>query len=62
LIFNLRVLDVLANLGYMNDERLNDAAEILLQKRYKDGTWILEITSAERTEANIEEKGNLANG
>jgi len=46
----------------MNDERLNDAAEILLQKRYKDGTWILEITSAERTEANIEEKGNLANG
>jgi len=32
LIFNLRVLDVLANLGYMNDERLNDAAEILTEK------------------------------
>jgi hypothetical protein len=37
---------------------LNDAVEALLQKRQKDGTWILENTPAGRMQANIEAKGN----
>jgi hypothetical protein len=53
----LRGLDVLIKLGYVNDKRLNDAVEILLQKRQRDGTWILESAPIGRMQANIEAKG-----
>ena len=53
----LRGLDVLTKLGYTKDERLNDALEILLQKRQKDGSWILESTPAGRMQINLEIKG-----
>jgi hypothetical protein len=34
----LRGLNVLTKLGYLEDERLNDSVEILLQKRQSNGT------------------------
>lgn len=52
----LRGLDVLTKLGYVKDERLSDAVEVLLQKRQKNGTWILESTPA-RMQTNVETKG-----
>jgi len=52
----LRGLDVLTKLGYLKDERLNDAIEIILQKRQRDGTWILESTPIGRMQTNIERK------
>lgn len=53
----LRGLDVLTRLGYTKDERLNDALEVLLQKRQKDGSWILESTPVGRMQVNLEIKG-----
>lgn len=53
----LRGLDVLTRLGYLNDERLNDAVETLLQKQQTDGTWILESTPTGRMQTNLEPKG-----
>jgi hypothetical protein len=53
----LRGLDVLTKLGYVSDERLNDAVEILLQKRQSNGTWILESAPIGRMQTNIEAKG-----
>ncbi len=53
----LRGLDVLTKLGYVKDERLTDAIEALLQKRQKDGTWILEHSPTGRMQANIEPRG-----
>jgi len=53
----LRGLDVLTKLGYVNDEHLNDAVQVLLQKRQENGTWILESTPSGRMQANIEPKG-----
>ena len=53
----LRGLDVLTRLGYIRDERLNDAIEILHQKRQKNGTWILEGAPIGRMQTNIETKG-----
>jgi hypothetical protein len=53
----LRGLDVLTKLGYVNDERLKDAVEILLKKRQTDGTWILDNAPIGRMQANIEVKG-----
>ncbi|MEM2935576.1 MAG: prenyltransferase/squalene oxidase repeat-containing protein [Candidatus Bathyarchaeia archaeon] len=53
----LRGLDVLTKLGYVKDERLNDAVEILLQKRRRDGAWILESAPIGRMQTNIEAKG-----
>jgi hypothetical protein len=53
----LRGLDVLTKLGYVKDERLNDAVAILVQKRQKNGTWILENAPVGRMQANIEAKG-----
>jgi hypothetical protein len=53
----LRGLDVLTRLGYVNDERMNDAVEALLQKRQKDGKWVLESSPVGRMQANIEVKG-----
>jgi hypothetical protein len=53
----LRGLDVLTKLGYLEDKRLNDAVEILLQKRQSNGTWILESAPIGRMQTNIEAKG-----
>lgn len=52
----LRGLDVLTKLGYTKDERLRDAVEILMQKRQKNGTWILENAPIGRMHTNIEQK------
>ena len=53
----LRGLDVLTKLGYVDDERLGDAVQVLLQKRRPDGTWILEGAPTGRMHANIETVG-----
>jgi len=53
----LRGLDILTKLGYVKDERLSDAVQILLQKRQKDGTWMLESAPVGRMQTNIEAKG-----
>jgi hypothetical protein len=53
----LRSLDVLTKLDYGKDERMNDAVEILLQKRKTNGTWILENTPTARMQTNLETKG-----
>jgi hypothetical protein len=53
----LRGLDVLTKLGYVKDERLNDAVEVLLQKRQSSGAWVLESGPIERMQTNIEAKG-----
>ncbi len=53
----LRGLSVLTKLGYVNDERLSDAATLLLQKRLTDGTWLLESSPTGRMHANIEAVG-----
>jgi len=43
-------------LGFYNDERLNDAMEILLNKRRNDGTWILESAPMGKMQIDIEIK------
>ena len=53
----LRGLDILTKIGYVEDERLTDAVQILLQKRGQDGKWILESAPVGRMQANIEMKG-----
>jgi hypothetical protein len=52
----LRGLLVMTKLGYnlTKDKRLNEAVDVLLQKRRADGTWILESTSSGRMQTNIE--------
>jgi len=53
----LRGLDVLTKLGYVNDPRLDDAVDIILQKRQKNGIWILENSPVGRMQTDIERKG-----
>jgi len=53
----LRGLDVLTKLGCVKDERLNDAVEVLLQKRQSNGAWVLESAPIGRMQTNIEAKG-----
>jgi hypothetical protein len=53
----LRGLDTLTKLGYGKDERLNDAVDLLLQKRQANGTWILEAAPVGRMHSNIEARG-----
>ena len=53
----LRGLDVLTKLGYVEDGRLSDAVEVLLQKRCQDGKWILESAPTGRMQANLEAVG-----
>ena len=53
----LRGLDLLTKLDYTKDERLADAVEVLMQKRRKDGTWVLETAPVGRMHTNIEAKG-----
>jgi len=53
----LRGLTVLTKLGYVNDERLVDAAKVLVRKRRSDGTWVLEGAPTGRMQTNIEAVG-----
>jgi len=53
----LRGLDVLTRLNYVKDERLNDAVDVLLQKRQSSGAWVLESSPIGRMQTNIEAKG-----
>ena len=53
----LRGLSVVTRLGYVWDERIEDALKILLQKQNADGKWILERTPAGRMHTNLEQKG-----
>jgi len=53
----LRGLSVVTKLGYIDDERLKDALELLLQKRLPDGKWLLENAPTGRMQANIEPIG-----
>jgi hypothetical protein len=53
----LRGLDVLTKLGYVKDQRINDAVKVILQKRQNNGTWILEDSPIGRMQTNIETKG-----
>lgn len=53
----LRGLDILTKLGYVGDERLTDAIEVLMQKQQEDHTWTLENTPNGRMHTNIEQKG-----
>ena len=53
----LRGLSVATKLGYVDDERLTDAAEVLIQKRRPDGTWLLESAPTGRMHVNLETVG-----
>ena len=53
----LRGLDVLTKLGYVNDPRLEDGVDMLMQKRQKNGSWVLENSPVGRMQADIEIKG-----
>jgi len=53
----LRGLDVLTKLGIVEDDLLKDAVDVLMQKRQKDGTWILDNAPIGRMQTNIEAKG-----
>jgi len=53
----LRGLDVLTKLGYVEDERLDDAVKVVLQKRMPDGRWILESAPTGRMHVNLEPVG-----
>jgi hypothetical protein len=53
----LRGLDVLGRLDCGRDERLVDARKILLEKRGRDGRWILENSPIGRMQAAIERVG-----
>ena len=53
----LRGLDVLTKLDYIKDNRLDDALEIVVNKRTNEGKWKLESSPTGRMQANIEKKG-----
>jgi hypothetical protein len=53
----LRGPDVLTKLGYVRDPRLDEAVDIILQKRQSDGSWILENSPMGRMQTSIESKG-----
>ncbi|MFX1352313.1 MAG: prenyltransferase/squalene oxidase repeat-containing protein [Promethearchaeota archaeon] len=53
----LRGLDILGKLGYTEDERLDDALMVLLQKRLPGGKWILESTPSGRMHVSIDRVG-----
>jgi len=53
----LRGLDVLTQLGYVKDPRLDEAIDIILQKRQSNGAWVLENSPVGRMQACIERKG-----
>ena len=51
----LEVLDILTKLGY-HDDRMQDAIDLVLFKREKNGRWFLEKTFNGRVQVNIEKK------
>ncbi len=53
----LRGLSVVTKLGYVNDERINDALELLLLKQGSDGRWVLDSSPIGRMHATLEQKG-----
>jgi prenyltransferase beta subunit len=53
----LRGLSVLTIFGYVDDDRLADAVELMIQKRQADGKWLLETAPTGRMQANIEAVG-----
>jgi hypothetical protein len=53
----LRGLDVISRLGYVEDERLGDAVEVLSGKRCPDGRWMLENAPTGRMHVNLEAVG-----
>jgi hypothetical protein len=52
----LEVLLILAQLGY-REPRMQEAAELVLEKQDDQGRWILENTFNGRFQVNIEQKG-----
>ena len=53
----LRGLSVVTKLGYVKDERIHDALEVLLEKRGSDGRWTLDSSPVGRMHATLEQKG-----
>jgi hypothetical protein len=53
----LRGLDVMTKLGYTKDSRIDEAVNIILQKRQSNGAWILEKSPIGRMQTDIERKG-----
>ncbi|MBS7631285.1 nitrogen fixation protein NifH [Candidatus Bathyarchaeota archaeon] len=53
----LRGLEVVTSLGYGDDERIDDALEVLVEKQNCEGKWILENTPTGRMQADLEKKG-----
>jgi len=53
----LRGLSVVTKLGYVKDERINDALEFLLGKQGSDGRWVLDSSPIGRMHATLEQKG-----
>jgi hypothetical protein len=53
----LRGLDVITKLGYTRDPRIDEAVDVVLQKRQSNGTWILENSPMGRMQTDIERKG-----
>jgi squalene cyclase len=53
----LRGLSVVTKLGYVDDERIIDAAKMLIQKRNSNGTWLLDNAPTGRMHADIETVG-----
>jgi len=53
----LRGLSVVTKLGYVDEERIIDAAKVLIQKRHSDGTWLLDNAPTGRMHADIETVG-----
>jgi hypothetical protein len=53
----LRGLSVVTKLGFVDDERLTDAAKVLVQKRRVDGAWLLDSAPIGRMQANLEPVG-----
>jgi len=53
----LRGLDVVARLGYADDERIDDDLEVVLGKQSPDGRWTLESSPSGRMQVDLERKG-----
>jgi hypothetical protein len=53
----LRGLDVVTRLGCVDDPRLSDAIQLVVNKRERDGTWVLESAPTGRMHVNLESKG-----
>jgi hypothetical protein len=53
----LRALDYFASVGASNDPRMQDALDVLLQKRRKDGSWPLQAKHAGQVHFDMETPG-----